>query len=108
MNAPGTVLEGLRISESGPRLTKDMAVVLIEADDVVVRGCTIDESLHGIYVKAGQRARIVGNTIEGRLDLIESDRGNGIHLWNSAGNTIESNEIFNVRDGIYFSLPTTP
>jgi len=104
VRAPGTVLEGLRISEAGPHLTKDMTVVLIEADDVVVRNCAIDESLHGIYVKAGQRARIVGNTIEGRLDLIESDRGNGIHLWNSAGNTIEDNEIFNVRDGIYFSF----
>jgi len=102
--APGVVLDGLHISEAGPHLTKDMAVVLIEADDVTIRNCTITESLHGIYVKGGNRVNILGNTIEGRLDLIESDRGNGIHLWNSAGNTVEGNEIFNVRDGIYFSF----
>ena len=104
ITAPGTVIEGLHISEAGPHLTKDMAVVLIEADDVTIRNCTITEPLHGIYVKGGNRVKILGNIIEGRLDLIESDRGNGIHLWNSAGNTVAGNEIFNVRDGIYFSF----
>jgi nitrous oxidase accessory protein len=104
VTAPGTVLEGLEIAESGPHLTKDMACVLVEADDVTVRGCSIRRALHGIYVKGGSRARILGNTVEGRLDLIESDRGNGIHLWNSHHSRIVDNEIFHVRDGIYFSF----
>ncbi|MBW2278880.1 MAG: nitrous oxide reductase family maturation protein NosD, partial [Deltaproteobacteria bacterium] len=104
VTAPGTVLDGLEISEAGPHLTKDMACVLIEADDVTVRNSHIRESLHGIYVKGGQRARILDNRVEGRLDLIEADRGNGIHLWNTAGNRVAGNEIWNVRDGIYFSF----
>ena len=104
ITAAGVVLEGLHIAEASPRLTKDMACVLVEADDVTVHGCTITESLHGIYVKGGNRVNILGNTIEGRLDLIEADRGNGIHLWNSSENHINDNEIFNVRDGIYFSF----
>jgi len=104
ITAPGTVIEGLHIAEAGPRLTKDMTCVLVEADDVTIRNCTITESLHGIYVKGGNRVKILGNTISGRLDLIEADRGNGIHLWNSTGNRVIENEIFNVRDGIYFSF----
>ena len=47
---------------------------------------------------------IHNNVIEGRLDLIGPDRGNGIHLWNSKHNRVSENEIFNVRDGIYFSF----
>jgi nitrous oxidase accessory protein len=104
ITAPGTVLEGLHIAEAGPHLTKDMACVLVEADSVTIRNCTISESLHGIYVKAGNATEIVGNRIEGRLDLIESDRGNGIHLWNSSHNRVIDNEILNARDGIYFSF----
>jgi len=104
VTAAGTVLEGLHIAEASPRLTKDMACVLVEADDVTIRNCTVSESLHGIYVKAGNGTEIVGNRIEGRLDLIEADRGNGIHLWNSSNNQIIGNEILNVRDGIYFSF----
>jgi nitrous oxidase accessory protein len=104
VTAPGTVLEGLEIAEAGTNLSKDMACLLVEADDVTVRNCSIRRALHGIYVKGGSRARILGNRVEGRLDLIESDRGNGIHLWNSHRNRVVGNEIFHVRDGIYFSF----
>ena len=104
VTAPGTVIEGLEIAEAGTNLSKDMACLLIEADDVTVRDSTIRQALHGIYVKGGSRTRILGNRVEGRLDLIESDRGNGIHLWNSHRNRVVGNEIFHVRDGIYFSF----
>jgi nitrous oxidase accessory protein len=102
--ATGTILDGIHVSEAGPRLTKDMANILVEADSVTIRKSLLTESLHGIYVKGGSFARIEGNRIEGRLDLIESDRGNGIHLWNSTNNSVFENEILNVRDGIYFSF----
>jgi nitrous oxidase accessory protein len=100
VTAPGTVLEGLHISEASPRLTQDMACLLIEADDVTVRDSVISEPLHGIYVKGGQRTLIVGNRIQGRVDLEESDRGNGIHLWNTSDNRIEENEV-HVHDARY-------
>ena len=104
VRAPGTVLEGLHVAQSGTQLTRDLACVLVEADDVVIRDNVITEPLHGIYVKAANRVVIEGNRIEGRLDLVEEDRGNGIHLWNSEGNRITGNEISNVRDGMYFSF----
>jgi nitrous oxidase accessory protein len=104
ITAAGTVVEGIHVSEAAPLLTKDRACVLVEADSVTIRDSVISEALHGIYVKAGNGTRIMGNRIQGRLDLIEADRGNGIHLWNSQGNRVLDNEIFNVRDGIYFSF----
>ncbi len=102
--AAGTVLEGVHVSEAGTQLTKDLACILVEADSVTIRNSQVSESLHGIYVKGGNHAVIENNQVEGRLDLIEADRGNGIHLWNSTDNTISRNEIMNVRDGIYFSF----
>lgn len=102
--APGTVVRDLHISEAGPHLTKDMACILVEADSVTIQDCLITESLHGIYVKGGSWTHLAGNRIEGRLDLIEADRGNGIHLWSSQHNQVLHNEILNVRDGIYFSF----
>jgi len=102
--ASGTVLDGIHVSEAGTRLTKDMACILVEADSVTIRNSRVSESLHGIYVKAGNYTRVEDNLIEGRKDLIEADRGNGIHLWNSLGNLVSGNEIVNARDGIYFSF----
>jgi nitrous oxidase accessory protein len=104
VTAPGVVIDGLRISEAGTQLIDDMACILVESDSVTINNNRIDESLHGIYVKGGSRCVILDNRIEGRLDLIEADRGNGIHVWNSQHNRIERNEILNARDGIYFSF----
>ncbi|GBE30575.1 MAG TPA: nitrous oxide reductase family maturation protein NosD [Bacteroidetes bacterium] len=104
VSAPGAIVDGLHISEAGERLTKDFAAVLVEADSVTIRNCLITRPLHGIYVKGGSYTVIENNRIEGRLDLIEADRGNGIHLWYSKRNEVNHNEILNVRDGIYFSF----
>ena len=104
VKAHGTVIRGLEISEAGTQLMQDMAGILVEADGVTIEDNRIDEPLHGIYIKGGNGAVITGNRIEGRLDLIEEDRGNGIHVWNSRENRIEGNEILNTRDGIYFSF----
>jgi len=104
INASGTIIDGLKISESGTRLLEDLACIHVEADSVTIRNNIITECLHGIYVKGGNNTSIHENIIEGRLDLISADRGNGIHIWNSRRNYLYKNEIFNVRDGIYFSF----
>ena len=44
---------------------------------------------------------------EGELCVValnQNRRGNGIHVWNSAGHVIERNSIRDTRDGIYFSF----
>lgn len=104
IQANNTTIEGLTISECGTRLIEDMACLRVEADTVTLHNNIITKPLHGIYVKGGSYITITGNTIEGRLDLIPEDRGNGIHLWNSSHNLLASNKISNVRDGIYFSF----
>jgi nitrous oxidase accessory protein len=104
ITAPGTRIEGIHVSESGASLSRDMAAILVEADEVTVRNCRVTRPLHGIYVKGGSRTHLEGNRIYGRLDLIEADRGNGIHLWNTKGNVLVGNAIRDVRDGIYFSF----
>jgi nitrous oxidase accessory protein len=104
VTASNVIIDGLRVSEAGTRLAADLACILIEADSVTVRNCHVDQSLHGIYVKGGNYSEIHHNRIEGRLDLKQPDRGNGIHLWNSRHNRVSNNEILNTRDGIYFSF----
>jgi len=104
VRANNTRIEGLKISECGTRLIEDMACIRVEADSVYIHNNIITQPLHGIYVKGGSYISMSDNYIEGRLDLISEDRGNGIHLWNSAHNRIIGNEISNVRDGIYFSF----
>ncbi|MCP4634189.1 MAG: nitrous oxide reductase family maturation protein NosD [candidate division Zixibacteria bacterium] len=102
--ADSVSLKGITVQNSGTRLLKDHAGIKIAGDYVEISNCTIRDNLHGIYIKAGNNIRIQDNNIIGRFDIQEADRGNGIHLWNTADNLVENNNISYARDGIYFSF----
>ncbi len=120
-------LRGFHISGSGVNLSNDDAAVYVTGNNATVEDNQIDDSLHGVYLKKVQGARVLRNTITGKTtlsmpakpvteaivadsaencsaDLNINERGNGIHFWNSNGNKIEGNTIAETRDGIYFSF----
>jgi nitrous oxidase accessory protein len=124
--ADDVTVTGLRITGSGLRLPDDDAAVFVTGNRARIEGNVIAESLHGIYLKKISGAQILRNRIEGKTTLgvstesvektigqstencdttlVSNRRGNGIHQWNSDGNTIVGNEISEARDGIYFSF----
>ena len=127
VRAPNVVIEGFEIRDSGLDLSKDHAAVHVTAPGVVVRDNRIAESLHGVYVRQADRARIERNVITGKshtlepvnpftsrpapgggelceVALVQDRRGNGIHIWNSVGHLVAGNVIRDTRDGIYFSF----
>lgn len=98
-------LAGFAVRGSGRSLDHDQAAIKLER----CRGCkveriTITDPLHGIYLLESHDVELTGNRITGAADLVESSRGNGIHLWNSTGNRIVGNQVTGTRDGIYFSF----
>jgi nitrous oxidase accessory protein len=127
VHAADVIIDGLEIRGSGMDLTRDQAGIHVTGARVVIRRTRISDSLHGIYVRHADGARLEDNEIVGRLDgapapsadpgqpgpggteacAIPADqnaRGNGIHIWNSRGHTIARNVIRGTRDGIYFSF----
>ena len=107
LRADSVELRGLTIRGSGTSLNSDDAAVKIER----CVGCRlidnrIIDALHGIYLLESRDAVLAGNDVGGTTRLVEARRGNGIHLFNSAGNRIERNHIHQTRDGIYFSFAT--
>lgn len=107
VRADSVILQGLELEGSGRALESDDAVIKLEhCTGCRVSGTTIRDPLHGIYLLASRGVLLRDNHITGAADLVESARGNGIHLWNSTGNRIEGNRIVGTRDGIYFSFAT--
>lgn len=130
--APRVHVEGFELSRSGTNLGDDHAALMVQASRVTIRNNRIRNSLHGIYLKEASYAHIEDNHIQGKTTiqrtetasashhggnhneemhgdmhheaLGQNQRGNGIHLWKTAHNTIRGNTITQVRDGIYFSF----
>ncbi len=122
--AEGVTLRGFRIRGSGLNLSNDEAAVFVTANRATVEGNTIEDSLHGVYLKKANACRVLNNRIAGtttiaretdsieagigvspeNCDLVANRRGNGIHQWNCERGVIAGNEITETRDGIYFSF----
>jgi nitrous oxidase accessory protein len=104
LSADSIVLRRVIVQNSGTRLLKDHAGIKTSGSFIEIADCTVRDALHGIYVQSGDHLHIHDNTIIGRWNIQESDRGNGIHLWNTSGNRVDNNDISFARDGIYFSF----
>ncbi|HWB41785.1 MAG TPA: nitrous oxide reductase family maturation protein NosD [Gemmatimonadales bacterium] len=103
--ADSVTLQGFVVRGSGRSLDRDEAAVRLDhCSGCVVRGLAVRDPLHGIYLLESHGVTIDDNDILGAPDLIESARGNGIHLFNSTGNRLTRNRVRGTRDGMYFSF----
>jgi nitrous oxidase accessory protein len=127
--APDVTITGVRITDSGKRLSDDHAGILVQANRATIRNIHLADVLHGIYVKGANRTVITETRIEGPPTVAQSvsspeaqqqgcmtadgstcavplalaQRGNGIHLWNAGHSTVTHNTIHHTRDGTYVS-----
>jgi nitrous oxidase accessory protein len=101
--APHASVLGFVIRNSGHDLTKLDSGVLINADDVTVKDCRVENDAFGIYLRGANHCSIEHNEIFGGTTIAPSARGNGIHLWKAQRNSILNNIIQEKRDGMYFS-----
>jgi nitrous oxidase accessory protein len=103
ISAANVTVRGLTLRHSGSDLTTMNAGIFIErtARDVVISGNRIEDSLFGVYLDGAANVRVERNVIRGMRALRVADRGDGIHLWNDTGCTIDGNDIAGSRDGIY-------
>ena len=127
VRAADVQIEGFDIRSSGLDLAQDHAAIHVTGARAVIRHNRITESLHGVYVRQADHARIEQNTIVGKAETLEpvdpfrpgptpseaelcevtlnqNRRGNGVHVWNSKGHVIAGNVIRDTRDGVYFSF----
>lgn len=127
IQAPDVEVAGFLIRRSGSNLSTDDAGIHVRGPRATVRGNTIVDTLHGIYLRQAAECRIVENVIRGRAAVVaiadpmtqglrltsdelcsvtldQDQRGNGIHIWNCSRHLIAGNDIRGTRDGIYFQF----
>lgn len=103
IGASGVSVRGLVIRNSGTDLTATNAGIFVErqARYVTLQDNRIEETLFGVYLDGASNVRVLHNVIRGMRALRVADRGDGIHMWNDSGCTIEGNDVAGSRDGIY-------
>ncbi len=104
--ATDVVIEGLIVRDSGADLTAQNAGIYIQPGShrAQVRNCVLVYALFGLWIEKADGVIIEGNIISGKRELLSSQRGNGIQLYNSQNARILDNHVSFTRDGIYVDV----
>jgi nitrous oxidase accessory protein len=101
VRAPGCTLQGFRIQHSGGSLMDEDSGILLHSSGNRILDNQLSDILFGIYFFNSNDNIVRGNTIHGRTEIEQGERGAGLHFWNCLRNTIEQNTISDARDGMY-------
>ncbi|MCP4122657.1 MAG: nitrous oxide reductase family maturation protein NosD [Bacteroidetes bacterium] len=104
IKADSVTLKGLTIRNVGVSFTKDYAAIkLNRCSDFILENNILENVFFGIFIEKSRNGLVKWNRISSNAEE-EMSSGNGIHLWYCNNITIEANETFGVRDGIYLEF----
>jgi len=104
VSAPGVVIRGFTIRNTGRSAVDDRAGIRLEqADDCVIADNRLEDTFFGVYLARTAGCLVERNVIAGTA-VSEALSGNAIHLWNSREITIRGNRLSGHRDGIYLEF----
>lgn len=97
-------IKGLKIINVGISYTIDYAAIkVVKAKNFTIEDCILEGVFFGILIEKSKKGIIRNNKISSnRKD--EASSGNGIHIWSGSEMEIYNNEMFGLRDGIYFEF----
>lgn len=97
LETSGAVLRGLRLTGSGDSHDTDDSCLDVRGSRNTIENLTADNCLFGIDLKQADDNVVRNNRVRSKpFDL--GVRGDGIRLWYSRRNLIESNEVLDSRD----------
>jgi len=106
ITASNFVLRDLKIINVDVSYTKDYAAVkVVRAKNFRIENVILDKIFFGILIEKSHYGKIYNNKLSSTAKD-EANSGNGIHIWHSSNMEVEGNEVYGMRDGIYFEFVT--
>ncbi len=98
------VLKNIKLINVGVSYTKDYAALKVSrCRNFTIENIVFDNIFFGILIEKSHYGKIVNNKLSSTAKD-EASSGNGIHIWHSSNMEVLGNEIFGMRDGIYFEF----
>jgi len=104
--ASNFVLRNVKIINVPVSYTKDFtAIKVVRCKNFTIENVRLDQVFFGILIEKSHYGKILNN-ISSSTARDEANSGNGIHIWHSSNMEVMGNEVFGMRDGIYFEFVT--
>lgn len=100
------VIRNIKIVNVVVSYTKDYAAIrVVRSNNFKIENVILDDVFFGILIEKSHNGKILNNKLSSTAKD-EANSGNGIHIWHSSNMEVAGNEVFGMRDGIYFEFVT--
>jgi nitrous oxidase accessory protein len=97
-------LKNLKIINVNVSYTKDYAAVkIVRSENFTIENVVLDQIFFGILIEKSKFGKVLNCKLSSTAKD-EANSGNGIHIWHSDNMEVIGNEVFGMRDGIYFEF----
>ncbi len=104
VTSSNVIISGFIIKNVGVSAVNDNAGIKVTNSNYCkIENNRLFNTFFGIYLAKSKNCYILGNEVKGNGN-VESQSGNGIHLWQCSTIVIQKNRVVNNRDGIYFEF----
>lgn len=98
------VIRGLKIINIGMSYTIEYAAIkVIRGNNFIIEDCILENVFFGVLIEKSKKGIIRNNKISSTRES-EASSGNGIHIWSGDEMEVYNNEMYGLRDGIYFEF----
>lgn len=98
------VIRGLKIINIGMSYTIEYAAIkVIRGNNFIIENCILENVFFGVLIEKSKKGIIRNNKISSTRES-EASSGNGIHIWSGDEMEVYNNEMYGLRDGIYFEF----
>ncbi|MDP3313636.1 nitrous oxide reductase family maturation protein NosD [Lutibacter sp.] len=106
ISANNFTIRNLKIINVGISYIKEQsAIKVFKSNNFTIKNIVLANVYFGFLIEKSHFGKIINNTVSS-LAKNEANSGNGIHIWHSSNVEVEGNEVFGMRDGIYFEFVT--
>ncbi len=85
---------------------KDYAAVkVVRVRNFIIDNIELQDIFFGILIEKSHHGKILNTKVSSKAKN-EANSGNGIHIWHCSNMEVVGNEVFGMRDGIYFEFVT--
>lgn len=92
------LVEDVAFEGSGSRVSFEDGALKVSGERAVVRRVSVRDTLYGIAFEQCHACVLEDTRIEGRAEIEENQRGDGVKLWEAHGSSVRRLDVRGVRD----------
>jgi nitrous oxidase accessory protein len=106
VTADDVTLRGFTVQGSGRDVSLEPAGIRVRGNRAIIEGNVLRDILYGIVLEESSGHRVLNNSVSSIEEFNPERRGHALYLWHTDSNEVTGNTVTAAKDGIFLGFAT--